>query len=366
MLKLANMGPTEFRKYIQGKKIYIFGAGRALESCIDLYCRGKEVHGIIDNNSNLWGKKIVHESKEISIIGLETFIQKLKTSGIFEKSILLISSPFYAVEIVEELDKRPELDGLECFLQVLIRNTKEETEDFEFSQGENKIPKKIHYIWIGGKPLPYEFEKNIETWRQYNPDYEILCWNENNYDFTKCDYVREAYNSRQWSFASNYARLDIIHEHGGIYLDTDVEVLQSFDCLLKDEVFLNMGCADRLNLGCGFGASAGNKIIFDMRECFEEERFLYNDGQATKRTFSAMIHPIVERYGFEIENRYQKIDEAVLYPCEVMSPLTIEGLEDFISRKTVSIHKEAGTWKKNFEQDGMRQVISLLKNRILG
>lgn len=365
MLQLKNMGPIAFRKYIKDKKVYIFGAGRALESCMDLYCRECVISGIVDNNDSLWGKWIEHNDIQIPIMRTNEFVQRLVNKEELENSVLFVSSPFYAVEIIEKLDKISELDGLECFLQVLIRNTKEESSKFEFSNGENKIPKKLHYIWVGGKPLPYEFERNIETWRMHNPDYEIICWNEKNYDFGKCDYIREAYEYKQWGFVPNYARLDIVYEHGGIYLDTDVEVVKNLDYLLKDEVFMNMGYADRVNQGCGFGAISGHSMIFDMAQAFRESRFLSKEGYPEKKPCHTFVHPILKKYGFEIENRYQKKDGMVLYPCEVMSPLTIEGMEDYMSEKTLSIHKEAGTWKNEKEKNGMDKLVDLIKSERL-
>lgn len=362
MLHLKNMGPIAFRSYIQDKKVYIFGAGRALESCMDLYCNHKNIHGIIDNNEALWGKCVKHNGANVPIMSTNDFVQRMIKTGEIEQSVLLVSSPFYAVEIVERLDQITEIDGLECFLQVLIRNTKEEMEPFEFSKGESKIPKKIHYIWIGGNPLPEEFQKNIDTWKKYNPDYEIICWNEKNYDFKKCDYVREAYEAKQWAFASNYARLDIVQEYGGIYLDTDVEVVSSLDVLLKDEVFVNMGCADRLNLGCGFGAIREHTMIKEMVYAFEKRHFLLENGKPDKTQFHAIIHPVVKDYGIEIENRYQKKDGIVLYPCEVMSPLTLEGMESHMSEKTISIHKEAGAWKNEKEKEGMQKLLALINS----
>lgn len=359
MLKISNMGPIEFKKYIHEKKIYIWGAGRALESCIDIYCRENEIKGIIDNNKTLWGTVYSYNNQEVLIKSPEAFFEEIQDKALFKDCVLMISSPFYAADIVEELDNIPQLDGLECFLQVLIRNTKESVERFEFTQGENKIPKKIHYIWVGNKPLPDKYEKNIDSWKKYNPDFEIIRWDESNYDFTTCDYVREAFCAKEWSFVSNYARLDIVYQHGGIYLDTDVEVIHNLEVLLKDEVFLNMGCADRINMGCGFGAIAGHSMIDDMKKRFENSHFWLKE-KAEKKPFHTFVHPITEKYGFKIENRYQKKSGIALYPCEVMSPLTIGEMSDFFSEKTVSIHHEEGNWKTDNEKRGLEKLNGLI------
>lgn len=363
MLNIKNMGPIAFRKYIQGKAVYIFGAGRALDSCLDLYFRGVKIFEIIDNDPSLWGKVIEHNQEKIEIANIEKLVAEVKKRGI-KQSVLMITSAFYAAEIVEELDKIPELDGLECFLQVVIRNTKEESEPFQFTKGEQKIPKKIHYIWIGKKTLPDEFKKNIETWQKYNPDYEIIQWNETNYDFTKCDYVYEAYKSQEWGFASNYARLDIIYTEGGIYLDTDVEVIQNFDVLLNDDAFFNMGCGDRINNGCGFGARANHPLIKEIMMEYENAHFICDYGKLSKRPGHIYLHQAIKRYGFELINQYQNIDGVALYPSEVMSPLTIGEMQNFQSAKTISIHKEVGSWKNENEKKGYQKLKEIIKTKI--
>ena len=116
------------------------------------------------------------------------------------------------------------------------------------------IPKKIHYCWIGGNPLPELAIKCIESWKKYCPDYEIIEWNEKNYDFRKNQFMREAYDEKKWGFVPDYARLDIIYEHGGIYLDTDVEIIKPLDSLLKEQGFAGMEQPGIVALGLGFGA----------------------------------------------------------------------------------------------------------------
>ena len=98
------------------------------------------------------------------------------------------------------------------------------------------IPKIIHYCWFGGNPLPEQYKKYMESWKEYCPDYEIVEWNENNFDVTKNQYCYEAYRASKWAFVSDYARLKIIYENGGIYLDTDVELIKDVTPLVADGV----------------------------------------------------------------------------------------------------------------------------------
>lgn len=363
MLKIRNMGFTAFKNYIKNKDIFVFGAGRALDSCLDLYFSGIKIHNIIDNNHDLWGNLINRNGEEIEIISLERFISEIKDKNINNK-LLMITSTFYAAEIIEDLDKIPELDGLECFSQILIRNTKEDIPPYDFSHGIQKIPKKIHYIWVGGMKLPNEYKENIESWEKHNPEYEIIRWDESNYDFKKIPYMREAYESKAWGFVPNYARLDIIYHYGGIYLDTDVKVVKNLDSLLYDDAFFCMGCTDRVNQGCGFGAVAGHSVVLDMMKEFERNEFLLENGQPGKKPCHTFVHPVIKKYGFEICNEYQNKNGVVLYPNEVMSPLTVFGTDEFISDKTLSIHKESGTWKSEREKDGISKLKNIIENRL--
>ena len=96
------------------------------------------------------------------------------------------------------------------------------------------IPKKIHYCWFGGKEMPNKDKKCIESWRKYCPDYEIIEWNESNYSLDKCKYMKDAYKEKKWGFVPDFARFDIIYNEGGIYMDTDVELISSLDDLLSN------------------------------------------------------------------------------------------------------------------------------------
>lgn len=360
MLKVSNLGPLEFKKYCKNKKVYVYGAGRAMESCLDLYFYDKEIEAVIDSNTEKAGKEIVYGKYKTTIISKTSFIDIAASIPDKTNIIIVISSPIYGAEIVEELDLIPELDGIECFLQILIRNTKEKYPEYHFTEGIPKIPKKIHYIWVGGKPLPEDFRRNIETWKKYNPDYEIIRWDEANYDINANNYTRQAYESGALGFVPNYMRLDILYRHGGIYLDTDVEAIANFDKLLNDDMFMCMGCADRVNNGCGFGTVAGNRLIKNIMSAFESEEFI-KDGKPSKKPCHTYLHPALRKYGFEIENKYQKVNGAVLYPAEVMSPLRIEGIDDWITEKTVSIHKEAATWKSDKEKEAGSKISKLIK-----
>jgi mannosyltransferase OCH1-like enzyme len=101
------------------------------------------------------------------------------------------------------------------------------------------IPKVIHYCWFGGKPLPELAKKCIASWKKKCPDYEIKEWNETNFDLSSNRYLQEAIKMKKWAFASDYIRLAVLYNEGGIYLDTDVEILKPLDKFLRHDFFTN-------------------------------------------------------------------------------------------------------------------------------
>ena len=111
------------------------------------------------------------------------------------------------------------------------------------------IPKIIHYCWFGGKKKPENVEQYILSWKNKCPDYEIREWNENNFDIKSNCFCKEAYEKKKWAFVSDYARLAILYKYGGIYMDTDVEVIKPFDNLLTYQAFLCFESSKMVSIG---------------------------------------------------------------------------------------------------------------------
>ena len=213
------------------------------------------------------------------------------------------------------------------------------------------IPKKIHYCWIGGNPLPASAKKCIESWKKFCPDYEIIEWNESNYDFTKNQYMKEALEAKRWGFVPDYARLDIIYQYGGIYLDTDVEIIKSFDGLLSDKGFAGFESKEYVALGLGFGAEAGNPVIKKLMDSYENLRFKNPDG-----TLNIVASPELNTVefcdlGLQRTGEMQNLMECfTIYPTEYFCP---KSMNDGIIRKTkntYSIHHFDATWFTEAQQ----------------
>ncbi len=209
------------------------------------------------------------------------------------------------------------------------------------------IPKKIHYCWFGEKELPKEAKKCIESWKKYCPDYEIIEWNESNYDLNKNEYVKNAYKSKKYAFLTDYVRLDIIHEEGGIYLDTDVEVIKSFDNLLTNKVFFGMEEPGRVATGLGFGAEKNNEIIRENKNYYEDNDFVDEEGNFKKVICVEITSNILRKYGLQNSDSLQEFHGVKVYPTEYFCPKKMGTNKIKKTNNTHSIHHYEASWKSN-------------------
>ncbi|MBQ9880339.1 MAG: glycosyl transferase [Clostridia bacterium] len=229
------------------------------------------------------------------------------------------------------------------------------------------IPKIIHYCWVGGAPLPESAKKCIKSWRKYCPDYEIIEWNESNYDFTSVDYMKEAYEAKKWGFVPDYARLDIVYTHGGIYLDTDVEIVKSFDPLLSLSAFAGFQEGGEVALGLGFGAEAGSPVIKKLMDSYAGRHFISAGGEPDL-TPSPRLNTatLVKEYGLRLDGTFQELDGITVFPADYFCP---KSFEDGIVRKTkntYSIHHFDASWyteKQNIEKQQRWEYLQAQEER---
>lgn len=209
------------------------------------------------------------------------------------------------------------------------------------------IPKKIHYCWFGGNPLPEEAKKCIESWKKFCPDYEIIEWNESNYDLNKNEYVKYTYENKKYAFLTDYVRLDIIYNEGGIYLDTDVELVKSLDDLLDAECYIGMEQVGTINTGQGFGAKKGNDFVKENKEYYEKAPFLDDNGNFKRTICVEITTNILKKYGLKKENVKQSLNGIEIYPIEYFCPKKMGTNKITITENTHSIHHFEGSWKSN-------------------
>lgn len=212
------------------------------------------------------------------------------------------------------------------------------------------IPKKIHYCWFGGKPLNKLGKKCLKSWKKYFPDYEIIEWNESNFDFNCCKYVKEAYEAKKWAFVSDYARYKILYEQGGIYFDTDVEVIRSFDDILKKGAF--MGCEnptieERVDINPGLGCAVAPGLGFyrEVLEDYEKSSFYNEDGSMNLYTIVQRTTDLLKKHGLKNTMEIQQVAGINIYPAEYFCPIDMRTGKLNITKNTYSIHRYAASWE---------------------
>lgn len=216
------------------------------------------------------------------------------------------------------------------------------------------IPKKIHYIWIGGNPKPQIVLDCIESWKKYMPDYEIIEWNEDNYDVNKNDYMRQAYAHKKWAFVSDYMRFDILYNYGGIYVDTDVEFIKKIpDDILIHESFTGMESAGSVNPGLIYGCKPGDSMAKAMIESYQISIFNVEN----PITVNVRITNILMAYGFEQNDKFQIINGLAIYPAEFFCGYDQDVKEIYITKDTISVHHYAGTWTKRTKKQVARTYL---------
>lgn len=206
------------------------------------------------------------------------------------------------------------------------------------------IPKKIHYCWFGGNPLPELVQKCIASWKKYCPDYEIIEWNETNYDITKNNYMHQAYENKRWAFVSDYARLDIIYTHGGIYLDTDVELIKPIDELLNLDAFAGVEQnSEYVALGLGFGATQGHPTIRALRDYYDKLSFVI-DGELNLTPAPKINSTVLQTMGYRFSDQIINACGMTIFPSEYLCPINYDTDEITITEKTYSIHHYTASW----------------------
>lgn len=242
------------------------------------------------------------------------------------------------------------------------------------------IPKVIHYCWVGGAPKPKNVLRCIESWKKYCPDYEIVEWNETNLDFENAPaFVSQAYEAKSWGFVPDYFRLWIIYNYGGIYLDTDVQIIKSWDPLLSNKAFAGFEVEESIAFGLGFGAEPKNEVIYEHLKLYEEINFINEDGSLNKIPSPVITTEFFKKKGVVLgENKIQTVDGVTLYPKDYFAPRSFDTGITKITKNTYSIHQYDASWfspeemkalkksRRKYATDKIRYLPNKILKKILG
>ena len=207
-----------------------------------------------------------------------------------------------------------------------------------------KIPKILHYCWFGENPMPPLYQKYIESWKKFCPDYEIREWNENNYDVTQNTYMYDAYRNKKWAFVADYVRMDVIYRYGGVYLDVDVELLKPIDRFLNDTGFCGVEAPGYPSLGLVFGAIAGHELILMLRDMYDSISFINNDGTLNMTPNTIYQVKLFRNLGLTSENKIQRVYDMTVYPTDVFCPMHPNLVIECLTEKSHAVHHFGWSW----------------------
>lgn len=212
------------------------------------------------------------------------------------------------------------------------------------------IPSVIHYCWFGGAPLPPAVEACIASWTAQCPDYAARRWDETCFDVRACRFAREAHAAGRWAFVSDYARLRIVHDHGGIYLDTDVELVKSLDALRGYDAFFGYQQDGTIATGLGFGATPGHPFVRALVDAYESRRFIGPDGRLDATPCPAHDSTVLRRLGVRLDGSLQVIDGVAILPADYLCPKSYESGRVHRTARTLAIHHYESSWHGAFER----------------
>ncbi len=230
----------------------------------------------------------------------------------------------------------------------------------------DNIPKIIHYCWFGDKQIDKNSKKFINEWKHKLPEYKFILWNEENSNLQSNDFVKKAYESKQWSFVSDYVRMDVLYKYGGIYLDTDVQIIKAFDENLLEQSFIGFESKDCLGTGT-IGVKPKNKIIKKMLNYYNSDDMYDINGNIKTIPNTHIITDIAVQNGLKLNGMMQVInDDMKIYPIEYFSAKDCITRDIIATKDTYCIHHYNGSWFDETQKKSMRKVLKNIIMKIIG
>lgn len=232
------------------------------------------------------------------------------------------------------------------------------------------IPKIIHYCWFGKNKKSKLAKKCIKSWKKFGKGYRIIEWNETNYNISAAPlYVRQAYEARKWAYVTDYVRLQVVYENGGIYLDTDVEVIRPLDSLLNHHAYFGLEDGKYVATGLGFGAEKGATILTELMTDYRSIPFIQADGSYDLLPCPVRNTQVFSKYGLMPKNEIQVVENGVtVYPSDWFDPIDHKNFQILKTENTYSIHMYAGSWFRDEEKETLKRnrvhAIKHIPNRI--
>ena len=217
------------------------------------------------------------------------------------------------------------------------------------------IPKVIHYCWFGGNPLPRLAKKSITSWEKHCPGYKLMLWNEENFDINTVPFTAQVAKAKKWGFIVDYIRAYAVYYYGGIYLDTDVEILKPFtEDLLQNTCFSGFEDNKYVAPGLIFAGVKGCAVAKELMDIYATYNFIEENGELNLTPSPVIFTNMLLKYGLKQDNMYQKLAVITVFSSEYFCPMSLETGKISITGNTFSIHHYAATWTTSIQKINTR------------
>ncbi len=346
----------EYFEILKTKEIICWGSGKHFKN---ITCPFLSKCGLIDNIRGFVGIPGKESARYLGHF-FDVFTKEEVARMDIDKTVILITVTGYE-EILAQLRADPGLTGFEAVPSIFLESLYEDMlllaakkPPLNYRKNDRQmIPKIIHAIWFSGDPMPELYLKCLESWKRYAPDYGIKIWDMETYKPDRCLFFEQAIEHRNWSFASDYARADILRRYGGIYMDLDVEMLRPIDDLLYNDAYMSFESLDRIECGSGMGARPGHPIIQKICESYENRPYLKADGTWDNSTCPVRYTQVIEKHGLIKDGGFQQVEDITVYPFEVLTGKSFETGIIYNTELSYTVHHHNGSWVPDHTREAM-------------
>lgn len=354
---------SELKSKVGDAGIILIGAGRVAQSIVDSL--ELNFRFAVDNSLSKQGTELKGKCITVPVYDWQYLREHCNNDDV------LLITPVFADDLLKQIGADDTLCDKEVYLysyiwsiQWDIDRIKASQVPFEITKGSMPIiPKTIHYFWFSGDPYPDKVKRCIDSWHKYCPDFEFRKWDLDSYQ-TDNQFCNEALSKGIWAFASDYGRCDVLYKYGGIYLDTDVEVVKSLDDLLYDGGFFCFESARGVDPGSGMGAVRGHSVFEEIRKKYESIHFINEDGSENRVNILDQYTSVLIGHGLVTNGEYQIIGDIAVYPPLVFSPYSYRTGIDSRYEKTYAVHHWVSAWRSVSQKREIEEKKEFISSKI--
>ncbi len=335
---------TELFEDLKTKDIYCLGSGKHFKNVTLPFLRAS---GLIDNVKGYMDT--IEDRSSLSLLPEE-------------RTVILVAVTGYR-EILSQLKNDPLLAHINAIPSIFLEALYEDrlmlaAEKPPVGYRKNSrpvIPRVIHTFWFSGDKLPKVYERCLDSWKRYAPDFEIKIWDLDSFEPQSCLFFDQAIEDKNWAFASDYARVDVLRRYGGVYMDLDVEMIRPIDDLLYNDAYMSFESPGRIECGSGMGACKGNRIIDEICKSYESRGYFKEDGTWDNSTCPVRYTQVIEKHGLKKNGGFQFVEDITIYPFEVLSAKSFDTGLIYETELTYTIHHHHGNWVPAQAHDAMER-----------